>query len=728
MAFVLVTAIAGTAVVLPFFLMGQRPESSKNRMMLLDTHDLGMHVPQAMELGRSKKAGVIYPRWLANINHGYGIATMIYYPPVFFHMLAFFNIFLGDWVVSVFVVTALSFIISALAFYKLSREFYGKLASAAGAFFYMFFPYHILDLYWRGAVPEVMGFALLPIVVYFAFKLGTENRPGYFAGLGLFYSLYLLTNMPVGYMLTYALAFYAVIAAIRKKDLRIVFRIGVAMSIGLLLSAIYWLPAALETKHVYEWATDLLPYHKTYITLLPTNDIFEQMINDSFGAIGLVIILALVIPRLIRTSNRFADSAEDRAPAFQTLTHTHLWLIMAIFSLFMCSSFSRYVSMLIPRIQISTPAWRWLVIASMFAALLIASAIDRLKSAEGLSRKKFWAFNAALWLVIAGTIWYAARYPIAEALAKPSFEPNPNYVDSGFTPKGATAPHSLPDTARVVVTPEGGTIGNIIWEPEFRQVELKVNEPSEVRLKTYNFPGWTARLDGQVVPMLSDKDGAQVIKVPPGLHKIEASFESTPPRIIGATVAGIGFVCVLAFAVADILMQRRRRRASLPAQTGFAGEYEQSLLPGDESRSKRLAFLDKKAVRVAAVVIAVAAIALAVILSRSSREGKPGEATTTTGSAAGARSAGGSEVRLFVESLDAIPLATDERALDELIGALAARDGNKVDALRESGRVINIVRGTKVEIIERGSGKAKVKIIEGEQLAREGWVPDRWLR
>ncbi len=37
---------------------------------------------------------------------------------------------------------------------------------------------------------------------------------------------------------------------------------------------------------------------------------------------------------------------------------------------------------------------------------------------------------------------------------------------------------------------------SIAWEPLYRTVTLDVNDPGIVRVKTHNFPGWTARING----------------------------------------------------------------------------------------------------------------------------------------------------------------------------------------------------------------------------------------
>ena len=66
--------------------------------------------------------------------------------------------------------------------------------------------------------------------------------------------------------------------------------------------------------------------------------------------------------------------------------------------------------------------------------------------------------------------------------------------------------------------------------------------PSVVRLKTNNFPGWIARIDGRSEAISSDNDGVQVLLVQPGVHQIEVLFVSTRPRTLGAALSSVGFM------------------------------------------------------------------------------------------------------------------------------------------------------------------------------------------
>jgi hypothetical protein len=122
--------------------------------------------------------------------------------------------------------------------------------------------------------------------------------------------------------------------------------------------------------------------------------------------------------------------------------------------------------------------------------------------------------------------------------------------------------------------------------------------------------------------------------------------------------------------------------------------------------------------------LAILAI-VAIIVSRSGLGG-PSEAARS-GSQLSTDHSPGSEVALYIQGRDSVMAAADEKTLDELIAALSTR-GNEVQALIQSGRVITVPNNTRVRVIEMGFAKLKVRIIEGDKLMHEVWVPERWVK
>jgi 6-pyruvoyl-tetrahydropterin synthase related domain len=727
--------LLGASVVAPFYLARIERTSAGSRIWrTITTHDLPNYMPMLEQFDKVLKSGVFYPRWTPDFNAGYGTATANFYPPGTFYLASLINVAVDNWFITLFILCALSLGASCIAFYLLARNFYSRIASAVAAVLYALFPYHQLDLYWRGAIPEYVGFAFLPLILYFAYKLGKKSDFRYYAGLGLFYGLYLLIHMPVGYLFSYTLALYAVLWSIRERDRTIGLRIAGGLAIGLLISAIYWLPAALEGKYIYEWASEFFPYHSSYITMIPALGAFDKHIQEVFNYNGLALIVTVVSLKILSKSwavNSHVEDSQDKKESSGLDQQTRLWLILGIVTPFMSTSFSIYISRLIPKIQIAVPPFRWLAISSLFTALLIAATIDLLRRTHGIRPRYELASKAALVMAIALNVWLTAHGIILDAFTKQTQNAAVGFSDSGFTPKDATRPGEMPNTPSVMIRPEGGASEILKWLPTYREIAVRVDEPSEVRLKTYNFPGWTARLDGKVVPLLSDQDGVQQVSVPPGIHNIQTSFESTFPRIAGALLSIVGLTMVVGLTIADRLQRRsstQKESVAAKSPTGIGD-------PALPERSKISAPITSQLMRfgIGGLVIIAGAVIVLITFMRSdfggagntSNSGKT-ETTSSTPGQNEPKAAGSTQ--LYLPGKESVEVGVDQNAVGELIAAMSTNNKAALDSLVESGRVLRINNSTRVQVMENTAGQARVRILEGNYIMREGWVPERWIR
>jgi 6-pyruvoyl-tetrahydropterin synthase related domain len=721
--------IAGAVLAAPFYRSHNEVTPDGKVLRAIATHDLAQHLAVMEQFDKVLRSGVFYPRWLPDVNKGYGLAWTNFYPPGFYYLTSLVNLAVRDWMTTLFLVTALGFAASGLTFYLLARQFYGRLASAVAALLYMTAPYHVLDLYWRGAMPEFAGFILAPLIIYFAFKLGTEGRARHYAGLGLFHGLFLMTHIPVALLMTYALGFYALVWAARERDWRIALRVSLGISIALIISAIYWIPSFLELKYAGEPFSNIFPYHSSYITLLPDTDEFRAAVNSSFAAQAAALLGALAILHWVRRPPGDPASVGEgaREPGD---SQTVLWIVMALTTTFMCTSFSVYVSKLLPKIDIASFAWRWLVLVALFVSLVVAAAIDRLRACKNLSPIWLWASRAGISAVILLNIWITLYAVIGGALSHPAFNPPPWYVESGFIPRGATDPHSLPETAPVMIQPPSGTVEISRWDPAYREIIVKVSEPSQIRLRTYNFRGWVARIDGQRTPILSDPDGAQQIDIPAGTHDVQVSFATTGPRVAGTVLSAIGLLAII-----GLTFKGRSKEGVVGAESSSTTSPvdDRQAEPGSITNDKTTTDRFKRFAAILIVLLVGTAIIVmtmrrsnSAITSPSNVKNQPGASSSTP--TPSASQGGDFERRLYLAGRESVMGALDEAAWDDLITALSTRDESMLESLTGSGRVLKLENDTRVRPLETIAGRSKVRILEGPHMWKEVWVGERWLR
>lgn len=558
--------LMSAAITAPFFYSNR---TQSRPVEIRQTKDMGIHLAVMEQFDKVLRSGSVYPRWLPDINYGYGNAWPNFYQPGFYYLTSLGHAVTDDWVHTLFAITALGLFASGLAFYVLARLFFGKPASAAAAAVYTLLPYHLLDVFVRGALPEYLSFVLLPLILYFFYRLGNEGRARYYAGLGVCYGACLMIHIPIAYLLSFIIVIYALVWSAAQRDWRIALRISLGMAIGVLLSAVYWIPAVSEIKYAVETVTTLFRYDQNYISLLYA-DSYGEVLRETFAvqALALLIVIASVLWLKLSESRRLKSSLAPAKGGTPTgFLHESVWIGMGVLSLFMNLPVSYYVARLIPRINVVAFPYRWLVFVCLFTALVTAALIDRLHGRireagrTGLARlsPEGRMVLAPAVAILALNVWFSAHGVVIASLSSPMITREVNFLCDTYCPAGAPPAGKLPLTERIVIESSSGRSDILEWSPLFRKAVVTTDEPTIARFKTFRFPGWTARIDGADVEIFSDPIEAQVINVPRGEHTVEITYGSTPARNLGAVTSVSGLFLVFILMLSDGLRLGRRQ-------------------------------------------------------------------------------------------------------------------------------------------------------------------------
>ena len=236
----LMAVLAGTAalaVLVPFFFLGNA-----------SGHDFEFHLASWMDVAGQWRAGVLYPRWAALANWGFGEPRFIFYPPASWMLGAALS-FVLPWAMVPGAVIWLALTIAGVAMFTLAREWLPTGDAMAAGVLFAINPYHLVMVYWRSDFAELLASALIPLAVLFAMRTATEPRRA-FVPLALVAAAVWLSNAPAAVVVTYVIALILVILAARERSARPLICGGGALALGLALAAFYIVPAALEQPWV----------------------------------------------------------------------------------------------------------------------------------------------------------------------------------------------------------------------------------------------------------------------------------------------------------------------------------------------------------------------------------------------------------------------------------------------------------------------------------------------
>jgi uncharacterized membrane protein len=103
-------------------------------------------------------------RWVADLGYGFGYPIYNFYAPLAYYVGAFFNLIGFSALMGAKLMMILGVLLAGLFMYLLAREFWGEMGGIISGLFYVYAPYHAVDVYVRGAVAEFWAMAFLPIL------------------------------------------------------------------------------------------------------------------------------------------------------------------------------------------------------------------------------------------------------------------------------------------------------------------------------------------------------------------------------------------------------------------------------------------------------------------------------------------------------------------------------------------------------------------------------------
>lgn len=255
--YLFILLVSSIIFVLPLFSHPGRPA----------TFDAPFHITNIAQYSIALKSGD-FPVYWENGFANYGLPIGIVAHQVPNYLGAFFNLVLNNPTLSFNLLTFLGIALSSIFYYCFLRIYFPSLPSFLGVFLFNFAPYRILNIYIRGAEPEVFSNIFLPLILISIYKFVVKKKYVWFFPFTIFVSLLALTH-PMN-LLIYSFFFgpYLLFCLWQNKEsIKSKAKEFSALLIGgilaLVISAYYLLPLNLELKYFYIGLTknQLAPNH-----------------------------------------------------------------------------------------------------------------------------------------------------------------------------------------------------------------------------------------------------------------------------------------------------------------------------------------------------------------------------------------------------------------------------------------------------------------------------------
>jgi hypothetical protein len=530
-------------------------------------HDFDFHYVSWLEIARSWHGGLFDPHWASSANFGAGEPRFIFYPPASWMLGAALGSIAG-WHAAPWLFTAVCLFCAGLGMRHFATTWLSPVAATAAACLYIANPYLLFVAYERGAYGELMAAALIPLLLCFAVRPVTPIAPLSATIAGIW-----LMNAPSGVMACYALLWIAALRLASERSWYVPLRIAASTAIGLLLAAIYLVPAAYQKRWV-EIARAIGPDMRFQDSFLfhHSGEAFHDAVLHTASLIACVLIASAL------ASIPFWRGALRIRPL--------LWLASIVpLILLLLLPLSAPLWRFTPQLAYIQFPWRWLLVLAPVAALFAAGGIASRTRTPRLITVAAMLCAASIVVCTRPFHQYCDEEDNVSAQLALMQDGSGQEGTDEYTPHdadNAEVDQDMPEV-RVLVSPgaeepDSGKVQNPEYQPdagverhatitvtqwslEHRAVVLNTPAAGYAVFRLMDYPAWTIRHDGVIVSQRPRRDdGLLTIPVPPGRSQIDIRWHTTPDIWIGRTISLLGF-CVLVFVW---YRERRARVAAMP--------------------------------------------------------------------------------------------------------------------------------------------------------------------
>lgn len=526
--------LVSVAIVLPFFWYGSA-----------SGHDFEFHADSWFDVAQQWKEGVLYPRWTAWTNHGYGEPRFIFYPPLSWMLGATLTRVVAlPWVPVLFIVLTQTF--AGLSAFTLLRRLTSERAAVLGAACYVMNPNTLLMTYIRSDFAEQLACAMFPLVLLGALRLCNllKDSEADLSASVLFaipFAAVWLTNAPAGVIASYSIVSLIAWTTISQRSLKIAVRGAVGLALGFSLTSFYLIPAAYEQRWVnigQALSSGLLPWQNFLFTAI--EDVEHTWFNWIASTCGLILILLFGISALL--SRRLGVKREADGGAGK------LWLALLVVGVGATLLMFRFTIPLwdhLPKLRFVQFPWRWMSMVALIFACFAAAVCEK---------RRGWLLFVVVVLVslplghflVSNGWWDTDEMPTQYAAIErgTGFDGTDEYDplgdDHSDLPVGAPLVKILPEGKAGTRVPDARA-QVLEWKTEKKEIRVETKEEAHVALRLLNYPAWRVEVNGTAnAPGRMDDFNVMVIPVERGSSVIRVWFARTMDRTIGILVSVIG--------------------------------------------------------------------------------------------------------------------------------------------------------------------------------------------
>lgn len=522
---------------------------------------------RVFEMAKSLSFGQFPVRLVGDLGYGFGYPLFNYYAPLPYYMGALLFLLGLNLIVATKLMIAIAFIAAGFTMYLCAKRYVGELGALLSATLYVLAPYHGVQLYVRGALGELVTYALFPLVVYGLLELWSAKLNRRKAVLGVLGLVGIAMGHTLGLYITLLLwALYSIVLSVvlsrrNKPFLATWLKRNLAfIGIALALSAFFWMPAFFELRYInFSVASgNDVNYRDHFVTL-------GQLWNSPWGFGGstkgvdkdgmsfmigkITLLLALVSLLLVYIK---------RGP------HKKIWwgmAVLALVSIFSMTESSSAIWEAIPAMNIIQFPWRFLIVANFALTFLAGSGMYL--AATHFNLKQINRYGLLLIVCVAFYVLFSLTqlpktkyfeangyYPRDEAAVRNQqhLRYEASKISDEYLPKDVPRPSSTDSVSMDTVSCLAlCVIKNVQFEPTRYRYDINIQQESPVFIDKSYFPDFHVKVDTYERKLLIGPGNTLGVMVPTGRHTVEFIFGNTVLRVMANSISLLAFLALILY-------------------------------------------------------------------------------------------------------------------------------------------------------------------------------------
>lgn len=507
-----------------------------------ESGDLSINTIKTIALFRSLREGVFLPWWAGDLNATYGYPLFLFTYPLPYYLAVTFHLVGFGYLLSMKLLLMSSFIVSGLTMYWFVKTYFGKVAGFIAGIFYLYTPYHLIDMHFRVDIGECVAFIFMPLIFLFATQVIEKKRMSVFL-LALSICLLILSHQAISLIFIPISALYAVLLVQKNKSYSSFLPLIIAFTMGILLSSFYVVPLLIESKNTYQFLFAKVSFPQVF-EFLYAPWIYGFLFQGNKGELSFLIGYAQIIVVFIGVFFLLQKKLQG------------LGKLLLIFSLltffvlfFMMQKFSEPIWYSIPLIRNFQFSWRLLALVSFFLSVIAGVCSTKITNKKILILLVFiaicstilnWGNRRSISTITDSSL--IAQLPLSSHNGEGLGPAMPKWVNR-YDPFMSVLPR-----AHLEVLKGKGTIIPLAHRSTYHSYLVKLVTDATLKENTLYFPGWQILANKTQVPFAYQNKlypGIMLFSLSKGKYLIEATYEPPLIKTIGVLLSLISSFVLL---------------------------------------------------------------------------------------------------------------------------------------------------------------------------------------